>query len=76
MHASSVGMIRNLNIYHVSPQFHAMYDDFFKTVHSFEANPPPPETWEQLYTFNRSQVDWDIEPTDLASEWLSPEEQL
>jgi len=60
MHASSVGMIRNLYTHHVSPQFHVICDDFFKTVHSSEAHPPPPETWEWLYTFNRTQVDCDI----------------
>jgi len=75
LHASSVGMIRNLNTHYVSPQFHVMYDDFFETVHSTEGSPPSPEIWERLYTFNRSQVDWDIEPPDLAVEWLSPGER-
>ena len=76
IHASSVGMIRNLSTHYVSPQFHVMYDDQFETVHSHEGNPPPQEVWERLYTFNRFQVDWDIEPPDLAVEWLSPGERF
>jgi len=46
LHASSVGMIRNLNTHHVSPQSHVMYDDFFETVHCSEGNPPPKQLWE------------------------------
>ena len=46
IHASSVGMIRNLQTNHVSLQFHVIYDDFFETVYSTDANPPPPELWE------------------------------
>jgi len=68
LHASSVGMIRNLNTHHVPPQFHVMYDDFFETVHSSERNPHPKDLCERLYTFNRSQVDWDHEPPDLPVE--------
>jgi len=30
LHASSVGMIRNLKMQYVSPQFHMRYDDFFR----------------------------------------------
>ena len=68
-------MIRNLNTGYVSPQFHMMYNDFFETVHSDEGSPPSVEVWEQLYIFNHSQVDWDIEPPDLAVEWLMPGER-
>jgi len=75
LHASNVGMIRNLNTGYVSPQFHVMYDDFFEMVHSDEGSPPSAEVWERLYIFNRSQVDWDIEPPDLAVEWLTPGER-
>ena len=73
LHASNVGMIRNLNTGCVSPQFHVMYNDFFETVHSDEKSLLSAKVWEQLYTFNCSQVDWDIEPPDLAVEWLTGE---
>jgi len=52
-----------------------MYDDFCKTVHSSEGNLPSQELGERLYTFNRSQVDWDYEPPDLPVEWLLPGEK-
>jgi len=53
-----------------------MYNDFFETVHTFEVNPAPPplETCEHLNILNKSQVDWKIEPSDLANEWHLPEE--
>jgi len=75
LHASNVGMIRNLNTGYVSPQFHVMYENFFEMVHSDEGSPPSAKVWEQLYIFNCSQVDWDIEPPDLAVEWLMPGER-
>jgi len=71
LHASNAGMIRNLNTGYVSPQFHVMHNDFFETMHSDKGSPPSAKVWEQLYTFNCSQVDWDIDPPDLAVEWLS-----
>ena len=52
-----------------------MYDDFFEMVHSDKGSPPSAKVWERLYIFNCSQVDWDIEPPDLAVEWLMPGEQ-
>jgi len=56
-HASSVGMIRNINTQYVSPQFHVMYDNFFETVHSDEGNPWLAKIWEALYTFECYKVD-------------------
>ncbi len=74
-HASSVGLVRNLQTGHISPQFHVVYDDFFETIHADDQGHPPAE-WADLVTFNRTQVEWD-DPDyapELDSEWLSPEE--
>jgi len=49
--------------------------DYFETVHSTEGSPQSPELWERLYNFNRSQVDWKMEPPNLAVEWMSPGER-
>jgi len=54
LHASNIGMIRNLNTSYVSPQFHVMYNDFFETVHNDEGSPPSAKVWERLYTFPSS----------------------
>eukprot|EP00957_Ditylum_brightwellii_P053073 4024599-Ditylum_brightwellii.AAC.2 len=35
-HATNVGLILNINTKCISPQFHAMYDDFFTAVYSVE----------------------------------------
>jgi hypothetical protein len=40
LHASSVGIIRNLRTNNLSPQFHVVYDNFFETVHSKENEVP------------------------------------
>jgi hypothetical protein len=40
LHASSVGLILNLHTSNISPQFHVVYNDFFETVHSDEADEP------------------------------------
>ena len=40
LHASIVGLIRNLNTNHMSPYFHVVYGNIFQTVHSDEGNPP------------------------------------
>jgi len=76
LHASNVGMIRNCNTGNVlSPQFHVMYNHFFKTVHSDEGSLSSAKVWEWLYTFHCSQVDWDIETPDLVVERLPAGEQ-
>jgi len=65
-------MIRNLNIHHVSPQFPVMYDDFLRLCIVCEGVLHYQKFFgRRLYTFNRSHVDWDIEPPDLAVVWLS-----
>jgi hypothetical protein len=40
MHASTVGLVRNLQTGSITPQFHMVYDAFFETVHSDEAEQP------------------------------------
>ena len=48
--SSTVGLIRNLSTNSITPQFHAVYDDFFETVHSGEETTP--ENWTDLIIFN------------------------
>lgn len=75
-HASTVGLVRNLDTGRIGPQYHLVYDDFFETVHSDEAAPPP--EWEDLVIYNRYQTPFD-DPDyipELADEWLTPAERL
>ena len=73
MHASTVGLVRNLQSGSITAQFHCVYDDFFETVHSGPEQEPP--AWEHLVTFERfrNELEPDSEP-DLSDDWLSPEE--
>jgi hypothetical protein len=73
LHASTVGLIRNLNTGTITPQFHTVFDDFFETV---SADVEPPDVWEELLTFNRLRSDFDDPYYDpvLADEWLNEEE--
>ena len=50
MHASSVGLIRNLMTGRLSPQFHVVFDPWFETV--VENGEVPPEMWDVLMTHN------------------------
>ena len=72
-HSSTVGLIRNLSTNSITPQFHAVYNDFFETVHSGEEEAP--ENWTDLIIFNSfcSEHDPDDAP-DLSDEWLSQQE--
>jgi hypothetical protein len=74
MHASTVGLVRNLQTGNITPQFHLVYDDYFETVHSREDQEP--ENWGELLRFNRFQTEFDEEQNvpDLPDEWLNPEE--
>ena len=40
LHASTVGLIRNLCTNKVSPKFHIVYDDLFEIFHSGNTTPP------------------------------------
>ena len=74
MHASTVGLVRNLQTGAITPQFHMVYDDFFETVHSDEGQEP--SEWPDLLAFSRFQSDFDSEDylPELDDEWLNPEE--
>jgi hypothetical protein len=74
LHASTVGLIRNLRTNHISPQFHVIYDGMFETVHSGEE--VQRASWPDLIIFNRFKSDYndnDFVP-ELADEWLTPVE--
>jgi hypothetical protein len=74
LHASTVGLIRNLCTNHISPQFHVLYDDLFETVHASASKAPA--SWSDLFTFIRFKSDYgdaDFVPT-LPDEWLTPVE--
>ena len=75
MHASTVGLVRNLQTGSITPQFHVVYDDFYETVHSDDNDEP--QEWPDLVVFNsfRSEVDEDDGIPDLADEWLNPDER-
>jgi hypothetical protein len=71
MHASTVGLIRNLQTGSITPQFHLVYDDYFETVHSRDDQEP--ESWNELLRFNRFQTDFDADVNpNLPDEWLNP----
>jgi hypothetical protein len=57
LHASTVGLIRNLQTGSITPQYHFVYDDFFETVHSGEGEEPA--EWGDLIVFSRFQSDFD-----------------
>ena len=72
LHASSVGLVRNVRTNNISPQFHLVFDDFYETVHSV-ANETP-HIWEELVIFNRHKANFDEEGfvPELAEEWQNP----
>ena len=73
LHASTVGLVQNLQTGSITPQFHVVYDDFFETVHSGPDQEPP--AWEHLVTFERFRNELDPDDdTALSDDWLSPEE--
>ena len=74
MHASTVGLVRNLQTGSITPQFHLVYDDYFETVHSRDDQEPA--SWNELLRFNRFQTEFDDdqEVPDLPDEWLNPQE--
>ena len=73
MHASSVGLIRNLKTNNISPQFHIIYDSHFETVHSNDATPPA--VWDELIVFNRDMANFEEDQyvPELSAERLSTE---
>ena len=51
MHASTVGLMRNLQTGSITPQFHVIYDDFFETIHS--STEEEPKEWGEIVEFQR-----------------------
>ena len=74
LHASTVGLVRNLKTGNLSPQFHLVFDDWFETVHA-TANEEPKQ-WQELIQFHQSSTDFDEDQyvPELSKEWLNQEE--
>ena len=75
VHASNIALVRNLTTGYLSPCYHLIFDDWFETVDSTEAEPPP--NWEHLCSFQKFQTifDDDATPPMLDDEWLTEEEK-
>jgi len=75
LHASTVGLILNLQTGNVLPQYHVVHNDFFETIYA-DGEEPVGE-WAELVTLNSHNVTLndkaDYEP-QLHKEWLTPEE--
>ncbi len=76
LHASTLGLVRNLKTGNISPQFHVVYDSFFTTVHCTEDQVP--ELWPDLVTFSSFctpiKYDDSLGTPKLADEWVEGEE--
>ena len=77
MHASSIGLVRNLCTGRISPQLHVVYDPWFEAV--AENSETPPEAWDVMMANYRHDVNYeDEEEADkqhqLSDDWLSKEE--
>ena len=57
VHAETVALVRNLRTGYLSPQYHVVYDDAFKTVYASDDKPPP--EWEDMCIFQRFQAEFD-----------------
>ena len=75
LHASTVGVVRNLKTGRLSPQFHVVYDDKFETVSTdFESQPLH---WEELLITSSFKSDFcGEEDPELETEWLDDETSL
>ena len=74
LHASTVGLVRNIRTHRLSPQFHCVHDDLFETIHCSGAEPP--DNWDELVVMQTFRADLDSEDyiPDLDEEWLSSDE--
>ena len=74
LHASTVGLVRNLHTNSITAQYYCVYDDFFETVHSGDAEEPL--NWSDLIIFNsfKSHIDPDKAP-EINDEWLTERER-
>jgi hypothetical protein len=57
----------------MSPQIHLVFDDYFKTVHTYKGQEPT--IWAELMTFQTFRSDYDDEAyvPVLSDEWLKPD---
>ena len=74
LHAITVCLIRNLRTNKVSPQFHVVYDDLFKTAHSGDTLP---DVWPDIIIFNwfKSYYNDSNFVPNMTNEWLTPVER-
>jgi hypothetical protein len=74
LHASTVGLVQNLQTNHIISQFHVMYNDLFETAHASPSEAPA--SWPNLFTFSRFKSDFDDKNfiPFLPNEWLTPVE--
>jgi hypothetical protein len=74
MHASTVGLVRNLQTGTITPQFHLVFDNYYETVHSREDQEPA--RWGEMLQFNRFQAGYDEADyvPELSDEWLNQDE--
>ena len=71
-YASSVPLVLNPAISHISPQFHIIFKDLFSTVILQLESDEPPKEWNDLCISSRYQTDFDDnDPTRLDDEWLT-----
>ena len=84
-HASNVALVRNLNTGFISPQYHIVLDNWFKTVHVEENENEIDPEWDLKFTRNinfdgqHHEIpldDEDRESFELDDDWLTKEERL
>ena len=58
---------------YITPQYHLVFDDWFKMVHAPDG--PEPRQWIDMCIYQRMQTIFDPNdtPPPLSPEWLSPE---
>jgi len=73
-HASSVGLILNLQTGSVMLQYHVVHDDLFETVYTDGVDPL--QEWYELFMLNcfNTPIEEDTYMPELNDEWLMPEE--
>ena len=54
MHSTQVGLVLNLLIGSISPQYHFVFDDMFSTVAS--STSADPEVWIRMVTSGNSRI--------------------
>jgi hypothetical protein len=67
LHSSEVPLILNLDTGSITPQFHVVFDDHFKTVSSIGQDYSPPKHWADLclensITIKEDQITSDKSP--------------